>query len=183
MGTPTPPAPVKLFIAVLAADTTLLTQATTQLEAQYGRIDLESAVLPWEASNYYQAEMGEALLRRFVAFEHLIPPESLVQLKHEANDMEHTFASPPGPTSPRQVNLDPGYVDKAKLVLASTKGQAHRIFLSQGIYAEVTLLYHHGDYHPFIYTYEDYRWTETHTFLKKVRKTYLRQLREREKKS
>ena len=125
--------------------------------------------------------MGQHLLRRFVTFEQLIPPEDLAQLKLEANALEHAFAEPPGPSSPRRLNLDPGYIDKAKLVLASTKAQAHRLYLSQGIYAEVTLLYHHGAYHPFIYTYEDYRWSITQDFLKKARKKYLSQLREQQR--
>ena len=178
MGTSPPPQPVKLLIALLAADMDLFAQATPQLEAAYGRIDLESAVFPWETTDYYRAEMGEHLLRRFVTCEPLITPEDLIRLKLEANEMEYTFASPLGPSSPRRLNLDPGYIDATKLVLASTKAQAHRIYLSQGIYAELTLLYHHGAYHPFLYTYEDYRWPETHEFLKTVRKVYLRQLRE-----
>ena len=85
--------------------------------------------------------------------------------------------TPSSPTSPRRVNLDPGYLDATKLVLASTKNQAHRLYLSQGIYAEVTLLYHHGAFHPFVYTYADYRWPETHAFLRRVRTRYLEQMR------
>ncbi len=182
MGTPTLPEPVKLLIALLAADTALFAQATTRIEAAYGRIDLESPVFPWETTDYYQTEMGGHLLRRFVTCEQLIRPEDLIRLKREANEMEYAFASPPGPSSPRRLNVDPGYIDTTKLVLASTKAQAHRIYLSQGIYAEVTLLYHHGTYQPFIYTYDDYRWSETYEFLKQARKKYLGQLREREKK-
>ncbi len=178
MGIPIRPQPVKLLIGLLAADAALFAQATTQIEAAYGRIDLESAVFPWETTDYYQAEMGGHLLRCFVTCEQLIMPEDLIRLKLEANEMEYAFACPPGPSSPRRLNLDPGYIDPTKLVLASTKAQAHRIYLSQGIYAELTLLYHHGRYHPFLYTYEDYRWSETHEFLKKVRQVYLRQLRE-----
>ncbi len=178
MGTPTPPAPVKLVIALLSSDAALFAQAASQLASAYGPIDLESTVFPWKTTDYYQAEMGTHLLRRFVAFEQLIAPDDLVRLKIETNDLEHAFASPLGPSSPRRMNFDPGYIDVTKLVLASTKDQAHRVYLSQGIYAEVTLLYYHGTYHPFIYTYDDYRWPETHEFLKQVRKKYLAQLRE-----
>ncbi len=179
MGVPSLPQPVKLLIGLLSADRALLAQAAARLEAAYGRIDLESPVFPWETTDYYRAEMGEHLLRRFVTFEQLIMPEDLVRLKLEANELEYAFATPPGPASPRRINLDPGYLDTTKLVLASTKAQAHRLSLSQGIYAEVTLLYHHAAYHPFVYTYADYRWPETHAFLKQARRQYLRQIRER----
>ncbi len=180
MGTPSLPQPVKLLMGLLAADTALFAQTAARLEAAYGRIDLESAVFPWETTDYYRAEMGSRLLRRFVTFAQLIMPEDLIRLKREANELEYTFAAPPGPASPRRVNIDPGYIDTTKLVLASTKAQAHRLYLSRGIYAEVTLLYHHTAYHPFVYTYADYRWPETHAFLKQARAKYLKQLRERQ---
>ena len=180
MGTPSLPQPVKLLMGLLAADTALFAQTAARLEAAYGRIDLESAAFAWETTDYYRAEMGSHLLRRFVTFEQLVAPEDLIRLKLEANELEYAFAAPPGPASPRRVNLDPGYIDATKLVLASTKDQAHRLYLSRGIYAEVTLLYHHAAYHPFVYTYEDYRWPETHAFLKQARAKYLKQLRERQ---
>ena len=138
---------------------------------------MESEVFPWNTTDYYREEMGENLLRKFVAFERLISPEELVRIKLETNSLELSLSSASSPESPRRVNLDPGYLDATKLVLASTKNQAHRVYLSQGIYAEVTLLYHHGALHPFVYTYTDYRWPETHTFLRDVRTRYLKQLR------
>jgi hypothetical protein len=177
MGAPTFPSPVKLLIALLATDSTQLTLAATRLESSYGAIDVESATFAWSTTDYYREEMGEHLLRKFVAFAPLISPEALAHLKLETNALEILLAGDPSPAARRRVNLDPGYLDATKLVLASTKNQAHRIYLSQGIYAEVTLLYHHGGFHPFIYTYADYRWPETHEFLRRVRKRYLEQLR------
>jgi hypothetical protein len=178
MGLPTPPPPVKLLIALLVADPTLFPAVTTRLEEAYGPIDLQSDLLPWNTTNYYRDEMGEGLLRQFVGFERLISPADIARIKLETNALEVSFSSPPSASAPRRVNLDPGYLDAAKLVLASTKNQAHRIYLSQGIYAEVTLLFHHGAFHPFLYTYADYRWPETHTFLRRMRTRYLEQLRQ-----
>lgn len=177
MGAPTLPSPVKLLVALLATDSAQLTLAATRLESSYGAIDVESDVFAWNTTNYYREEMGEKLLRKFVAFVPLISPEALAHLKLETNALERLLAGGPSSPAPRRVNLDPGYLDATKLVLASTKNQAHRIYLSQGIYAEVTLLYHHGGFQPFIYTYTDYRWPETHEFLRRVRKRYLEQLR------
>jgi hypothetical protein len=123
--------------------------------------------------------MGENLLRKFVAFEPLLSPEALSGIKLTTNALELSLSGATVPDTPRRVNLDPGYLDATKLVLASTKNQAHRIYLAQGIYAEVTLLYHHGAFHPFLYTYADYRWPETHEFLRQMRSRYLEQLRTR----
>lgn len=177
MGAPTPPPPVKLFIALLSSDENLLTQAKYLLVRQYGPIDLESAVFPWRTTNYYRDEMGDELLRQFITFTPLLSPEELVRIKLKTNAQELALSGATLVASPRRINLDPGYLDTTKLVLASTKNQAHRLYLSQGIYAEVTLLYHHKAFHPFIYTYEDYRWPETHEFLQRARKRYLEQMR------
>ena len=179
MGTPTPPPPVKLIIGLLSPDLTLFTQATTKLQESYGSIDIESVALPWTTTNYYREEMGENLLRKFVAFEPLLSPEALIGIKLATNILELSLSGATAPDTPRRVNLDPGYLDASKLVLASTKNQAHRIYLAQGIYAEVTLLYHHGEFHPFLYTYTDYRWPDTYEFLCRVRNRYLAQLRAR----
>jgi hypothetical protein len=178
MGIPTPPPPVKLLIALLSADSDLFALAAVQLQQSYGPIDLESDIFPWNTTDYYREEMGENLLRKFVAFERLISPEDIVRIKLETNALELSLSAASSPSLLRRINLDPGYLDATKLVLASTKNQAHRIYLSQGIYAEVTLLYHHKEFHPFVYTYADYRWPETHTFLRQMRKQYLQQLRE-----
>ncbi len=178
MGTPTLPQPVKLFVALLSADPTFFIAAGHRLQQAYGPVDLESDIFSWNITDYYREEMGENLLRKFVCCERLISPEDLVHIKRETNALELSLSSASSPFSSRRVNLDPGYLDATKLVLASTKNQAHRLYLSQGIYAEVTLLYHHGAFHPFGYTYTDYRWPETHAFLRQVRARYLEQLRQ-----
>lgn len=182
MGQPTFPRPVKLLIALLSADAVLFAEAEEDLTTIYGPIDFASEVFPWNMTEYYREEMGENLLRKFIAFERLIPPEDLVRIKLETNRKERALSGAASDDEPRRINLDPGYIDETKLVLASTKDQAHRLYLSQGIYAEVTLLYHHKAFHPFLYTYEDYRWPQTQEFLQKVRKRYLAQVREEQSK-
>jgi len=177
MSVPTPPKPVKLFVALLSNDPALFSLGLTHLRAHYGLIDLESETFPWNMTDYYRNEMGENLLRKFVTFENLIAPDSLVNIKLQTNALEMSLSEGDSPTSPRRVNIDPGYVDATKLVLASAKSQAHRIYLAQGIYAEVTLLYYRGEFRPFIYTYPDYQWPETYAFLRRVRKQYQEQLR------
>ncbi|MBM4258691.1 MAG: DUF4416 family protein [Deltaproteobacteria bacterium] len=177
MGLPTPAKPVKLFVALLTNDPALFTTSVIALQSHYGPVDLASETFPWNMTEYYRKEMGENLLRKFVTFERLIVPDALAGIKLTTNELEMSLSGGERPTSPRRVNLDPGYVDRTKLVLASAKDQAHRIYLSQGIYAEVTLLYYHGEFHPFIYTYPDYQWPETYAFLRRAQQCYRHQLR------
>jgi len=177
MGIPTPPKPVKLFVALLTNDPALFSLSVEQLQSHYGPVDLASETFPWNMTDYYRKEMGENLLRKFVTFERLIAPDTLASIKLATNELEISLSGGDSPMSPRRVNIDPGYVDATKLVLASAKDQAHRLYLSHGIYAEVTLLYYHGEFHPFVYTYPDYQWPETHAFLRRVQSQYRNQLR------
>jgi hypothetical protein len=177
MSLPTPPNPVKLFVALLSNDPALFSLSLAHLQSHYGPIDLESDIFGWNMTEYYREEMGENLLRKFVTFERLIAPDALASIKLTTNDLEISLSGGESPTSPRRVNLDPGYVDTTKLVLASAKNQAHRIYLAHGIYAEVTLLYYRGEFHPFIYTYPDYQWPETYAFLRRSQQQYRQQLR------
>ena len=177
MTVPSPPSPVKLFLGLLSNEPVLFQRSITELQSLYGAVDLESDTFPWEMTTYYRQEMGEHLLRKFVTFETLVSPDELAPIKVATNALELSLSGGDTPTSPRRVNLDPGYVDLNKLVLASAKNQAHRIYLSQGIYAEVTLLYYRGAFHPFIYTYPDYQWPETYAFLRRAQNKYREQLR------
>jgi hypothetical protein len=172
------PKPAKLLVGLLSADPALFYAAEQALEPAYGPVDFRSEVFRWDMTRYYEEEMGAHLLRQFMSFERLIPPAALADLKQHTNRLEQSFARPPTAEGARRLNIDPGYLDATKLVLASTKDQAHRIYLSQGIYAEVTLRYHHGAFHAFDYTYPDYCWPQTLAFLKRLRQRYLEQLRQ-----
>jgi hypothetical protein len=147
-----------------------------QLEATYGRIDQETALLPFVATHFYEREMGPALQRVFWSFEALIAADTLAGIKHETNAMERTHALAVGHSWRRQVNLDPGYVDLAKLVLATTKDRQHRLYLGRGIYAEVTLRYTGGRFVPWEWTYPDYRTPDYLAFFDAVRRRYRQQL-------
>jgi hypothetical protein len=173
MGTPTPPAPVKLIAGLLGASDELLEHAAAALTEPFGPIDARSAVTAWDVSTYYQAEMGRSIRRQFLSFERLIEPDGLVAIKHTTNDLEGRWRTVSG----RQVNIDPGYIAATKLVLASTKDAAHRVHLARGIYAEVTLLFEHGSFHAHAHTYPDYAAADAVAFFNGVRQNYLRQLR------
>ena len=152
MGAITTPERVKLIVGMLSVSRDVLADATERLQRDFGPIDLTGEVMEFDFTHYYDEEMGTGLLRQFVAFEKLIGPEEIVAIKRAANDIEGEFAE----GANRVVNLDPGYITESKLILASTKDFAHRIYLSEGIYAEVTLAYVHGRWVSHPYTFPDY---------------------------
>ena len=139
MGTLRPPLPVKLFVGMIAVDVPMLDLCSKQLVERFGPVDLKSAVLPWDHTDYYGREMGEGLRRVFLFFRQLIDPGELVQIKRSASLLEQEHARPGTDGSHRRINLDPGYITEAKVVLATTKDFPHRVYIGQGVYAESTL--------------------------------------------
>lgn len=125
-----------------------------ELRPDFGVVVLKSAVIPFSHTAYYNAEMGNVLIRQWCAFGNLIMPDGLIELKHRTNTLEQKYLNE---KRGRNVNVDPGLVSMSSLVLASTKNYAHRIYLGRGIYAEVTLIYRGHQFVPLDWTYPDYR--------------------------
>ncbi len=168
MGKPNPASPVKPVCGLLAADEELLGKGREALGKLLGPVDLQSRVFPFDLTAYYEPEMGPDLRRQFLSFERLIPPEDLAGLKLETNKLEENFASGSG----RKLNLDPGYVDLSRLVLATTKDASWRVYLGRGIWAESTLRYQKGGFVAWEWTYPDYRLEATREFFAQVRRIY-----------
>jgi hypothetical protein len=173
MGQPKTPQPVKLIVSAFAPGDALLAQAREALAAEWGGVDFESELLPFEHTTYYQPEFGAGLVRRIWTLEPLIDPGTLAAVKLRTNELEQRWAV----EGRRRVNLDPGYLSPAKLVLATTKNHGHRIYLGSGIYAEVTLQYRDGAFCPWPWTYPDYATPRYRELFAALRQRYLRQLR------
>ncbi|MBI2538314.1 MAG: DUF4416 family protein [Deltaproteobacteria bacterium] len=176
MGFPKEPTPVKLFVALLTRHQELFPAVEAELAALFGPADSVSASLPWAVSDYYEKEMGSALLRKFVSFGSPVSPGELAEIKLKTQGLEERYRWTEGERRGRRINIDPGYLDGGKIVLASTKGASHRVYLGSGIYGEVTLLYRNGSFAPLPYTYPDYLWPETLAFFTALRALYLSQL-------
>ena len=168
--------PVKLIVGMITADVSLFTSAGQKLSEQFGEIDLHSAVIPFDYTDYYDGEMGQNLQRQFISFKSLIPADTLAETKIFTNELEEQFFFEN--TKNRRINLDPGYVSASKMILASTKDHAHRIYLGKGIFAEITLRYYHKTFQPWEWTYPDYRTEEYIDVFNQIRKIYMQQLRE-----
>jgi hypothetical protein len=176
MGTVHPPGQVKLFCALLVAPTLPIDEVESVLAETYGDIVLRSTPLPFTQTTYYEREMGPHLTRLYVAFDPLISIAALATVKHMTNQLETIWSQPQGR---RRVNIDPGYLDLAKVVLASTKDHSHRLYIGDGIFAEVTLRYRQHAFQPWEWTYPDYRVPATLTFFHQLRALYKYQLRDR----
>lgn len=159
MGVIRTPLPVKLFTGMFSPEPALFEECAGLLSASYGPIDLESDVLPWNTTDYYRDEMGAQLYRKFIFFKEIVDPERLSEIKIFTNNIEKQFSLMTATGSSRRINVDPGYVTEAKVVLATTKDFSHRVYIGNNIYAEVTLQYSSKE-RTFIasdHTYFDFR--------------------------
>lgn len=150
---PSDPEPVKLFVGILYSDRQRQEEAAQRLVERFDRIDYKSPEFEFDVSNYYQEEMGWPIFRKFVSFEKLISPGELARIKIETNEIEEQLAA----NDKRKVNLDPGYMDYNKVVLASAKYNSQKIYLDCGIYADPTLWFEQGAFQPFPYSFPDFK--------------------------
>lgn len=171
------PNPVKLIVGVLASGETGLKTAAGLLAARLGAVDLVSGAWPFDQTTYYADQMGPNVLRQFASFDRLIDPGQLADLKRQTNELEKELAQTLDGPFARPVNLDPGIIEPSKLILASTKNYAHRIYIGKKIYAEVTLVFDRGAWRPLPYTYPDYRRDAYFEFFSRVRDRLLQQRR------
>ncbi len=139
------------------------------LESLYGAIEFKSDVFDFVHTNYYKQEMGESLRKFFCSFKNLIEPMQIVDIKLKTNEIEEQNKK----SGNRMVNLDPGYMEPAKLILATTKNFSHRIYLGKGIYGDVQLFWRDNRFQDNPWTYPDYKEERTKEFFTRVRKNYL----------
>jgi hypothetical protein len=175
MGQISPPPAVKLFTGILTSLPAIIPEVESCLSAKFGAIDLRSGEFPFDLTRYYEEEMGSPIIRFFVAFETLFAPEQLAIVKTATNDLETEFAARQIGVR-RPVNLDPGYLEQSKIVLASTKNFYHRILLADGIYGEVTLHYSKHAWQAFPWSFPDFRSGRYDEFFTKLRRVYRQQL-------
>jgi hypothetical protein len=168
--------PVKLFIGVLVSDSGLADETEKRLTTIYGPVDYRSPLIPFTFTTYYAAEMGTSIGRLFFSFERLIEADRLPEIKRETNRIEEEMA-PLMASVKRPVNLDPGYIEQAKVILASTKNFYHRMYLGKGVFGEVTMHFKNNAYQFFPWTYPDYQTMEYQEFFLKVRQIYRSQLK------
>ena len=174
------PEPALLVVASFSRHAEALAWAGRQLEREFGPAALVSFFYDFNQTRYYEATMGPGLRKHFLAFQDLVAPDSLPAVKHSTNALEQDLAAAGCYPESRPLNLDPGLLTLSKFLLATTKDQAHRVYLRDGIYAEVTLRFRAGAFEPWPWTYPDYRQPGVRAFLKDARTFYRQRLFEQQ---
>ena len=175
---------VQLFFALMSGRRDLFEVCERALSEEFGPLDPRGEPYAFDPyTSYYESEFGAGLDKRIVAARELIAPESLVRIKRRTNRLELEFASQAAPEAARPnraINIDPGYLNHSKVVLATTKDQAHRIYVGQGIFEEVTLNYRRSSrgYEPNPWTYPDYGAPSQLAFFGRLREVYREQLKD-----
>jgi hypothetical protein len=165
-------APVKLFVVTLHRDLSVLEEGMRLLREAWGETDFESPDFPFEETTYYETEMGPGLARRFFSFARLIPPDRIVEAKLFTNSVEDRLK---GAMPGRTLNLDPGYLDAYKLVLASAKFGGQKIYLRDGIYADMTLVRYKKKWESFDWGFPDFKSRKYDVVLSAIRDLYKKQ--------
>ncbi len=151
------PEPARFFAAILCASGDFLAPLKRALAAEWGEIDVESGPLPFPYTTYYAAETGPEIIRAFFGFAADFDPGELAARKLRANALEQELAACLTSPWPRPANIDPGYLTPDKVVLASCKDFAHRLYLGAGVYAEITLFWRAKRFQSHAWTFPDYR--------------------------
>ena len=166
MGTATRALRALFFCAITYKEDEAAKKAKAALEPIFGEASAEMRPYPFSFTRYYEKEMGEGLWKTFRLFSSPKDPSELARAKLATNAIEAALASKDGK---RRVNLDPGYITLAKVVLATTKDFSHRVYLGEGIYAEVTLSAKGGAFQPHPWTYPDFQQESVRQFLWEAR--------------
>lgn len=168
------PQEVKLIIGLISKKE-CLEAAVNMLVRKFGPVGFKSDIFEFTHTDYYFKEMGRPLYRQFLAFERLVKPACLWRIKRYTNKAERRFLK----EGKRQVNMDPGCLDYAQVILASAKDFSHRIYLNKGIYAEVTLIYRQEEYRALEWTFPDYASEDYRKIFKQIRDVYEKQIKKR----
>lgn len=147
------------------------------LEDKFGEIDIISPSIPFSFTDYYNSEMGEGIERFFISFKNLVSPDELREAKLFTNRLEKEWEE----DGKRKINLDPGTMSAANVILATTKNRSHRIAIGSSLYAEVTLIYQNHGFMSFPWTYSDYMSKEVQDILFAFRRNLLKKLKEDQK--
>lgn len=178
------PPPVKLFFALMSGDEALFQECEKELEKEFGAVDMRGERYDFDPmTDYYEPEFGKGLKKQILAVGELVAPDRLAEIKLRTNRMEEELARERDPDAQgpnRVVNIDPGYLNHSKVVLATTKDHAHRIYMGRGIFEEVTLNYRRvpARYEPHPWTYRDYRDPARVVFFGRLRAAYEEQLKQ-----
>ncbi|MBN2119468.1 MAG: DUF4416 family protein [Candidatus Omnitrophica bacterium] len=173
MPLPAKPKKCKLIFALIYSSEEIYQKAKRYITRKFGILDLESSPLEFNFTDYYNEEMGSNLKRRFISCKKLIEPDDITQIKLTSVKLERKLSI----LGKRRINIDPGYITEAKLVLSTTKDFSHRIYLGNKVFAEITLVYQNKGFKNLTWTFPDYRTKPYKNTLLKIRTLLKEQLK------
>ncbi len=165
----------KLLVSVIYREEDRFAEVREVLSERFGAVERTSDRFPFDRTDYYEREMGAPLFRRFVVVGETVPRDALASLKVRAEEVEDGFSV----AGNRTVNIDPGLLTEENFLLATGKNYSHRVYLRDGVFADLTLVYRKGEYLPLPWTYPDIASPGIRAFLAQVREE-LRETRKRE---
>lgn len=157
----------KLIIGIMYAEEKIYEQTIEILKQQFGEFE-QGPTINFNFTNYYQEETGKNLKKTYVVFEEQINREKLPQIKILTNKIEKDFLT----EDKRKINIDPGYLTEHQVVLASAKEHPHRIYLADGIYGQIVLVFCRNEWITVDKTFADYKQKEVQEFLMNIRKNF-----------
>ena len=169
------PPSARLLVSAIYREEGRFEEVLSNLGTRLGPVERTSGPFLFDRTDYYEREMGAPLYRRFVVMERLVPRDQLAAVKIEAEELERMFSV----NGMRTVNLDPGILTEESFLLATGKNYSHRVYLRDGVFADLTLVYRKGEYRPLPWTYPDFTAPGVRAFLAEVREE-LRKARKRE---
>lgn len=172
------PRPARLLVSVIYKEERRFAEVLPRLERALGPVERTSEPFPFDRTEYYGKEMGEPLFRRFAVMERLVPRDALAAAKIGAEELEREFSE----NGMRTVNLDPGILTEENFLLATGKNYSHRVYLRDGVFADLTLVFMKGEYRTLPWTYPDIATAQIRAFLSGVREE-LRDARKREERN
>jgi hypothetical protein len=173
-----PPSAAKYFFALTGANKCIHSEVELSLAREFGPLGDRSEIYSFSAfTSYYDEELGGATWKYLIALDQLRPVDGIVDAKLITEELEGRFAQHVAGKRQRTINIDPGYLTGWQVVLASVKNHGHRLYMGNGVYCELTLLYQHREFHALPWTYTDYTSAPVLSFFRLLRGQYCKQLK------
>lgn len=166
------PPRARLIVSVIHAHLDACADALRALERQFGRIVAETTDLPCANAQEYAEEMGSDLFRRFFCFDRLVERDSLAEAKAACHRIENQLGDRVHDFTFRAVNIDPGLLTADNLVMASHREFTHRVYLTNGVFAEVTLVCSQRGFVRLPWTPADFCHEDAISFFTRVRQSF-----------
>lgn len=160
------------IVSIIYSSLDALAESLKALERKFGPVQYETLEIDCNKTEMYTEEMGSELLRRFFSFERLAERGWLVEMKKICHKIEPNFADQTAGYDFRTVNIDPGILTPSNLTMASHRELNHRVYLKDGVYAELALIYARGQFRRLPWTNPDYCQGEAIEFFMRVHESF-----------